>query len=107
MKRLNLVLLATVMATAVGFSASEHASAATVRPHNSHQTMSKASTKQANSGSQQVKTVQTSLKKMGLYTGAIDGVYGAKTRSAVMKFQRSKHLKADGIVGTKTLAAMR
>ena len=31
--------------------------------------------------------VQTRLKKWGYYNGAVDGVYGAKTRQAVIAFQ--------------------
>ena len=53
-----------------------------------------------------VKTVQTKLKNWGYYTGAVDGIYGAKTVAAVKYFQRSNGLVADGIVGAKTAAAM-
>lgn len=50
--------------------------------------------------------VQTVLKKWGYYTGAIDGIYGSKTRAAVISFQKKNGLAADGIVGPKTEAAM-
>lgn len=53
-----------------------------------------------------VKTIQTKLKKWGYYTGAVDGVYGSKTTAAVKYFQQKNGLVADGIVGTKTAAAM-
>ena len=53
-----------------------------------------------------VKKVQKKLKNWGYYKGSIDGVYGAKTKQAVKKFQQKNKLKADGIVGNKTLAAM-
>jgi len=53
-----------------------------------------------------VKTIQTKLKNWGYYTGAVDGIYGAKTVSAVKYFQRKNGLTADGIVGSKTAAAM-
>ena len=53
-----------------------------------------------------VKTVQTKLKNWGYYTGAVDGIYGAKTVAAVKYFQRRNGLTADGVVGSKTAAAL-
>ncbi|MBE7091519.1 MAG: spore cortex-lytic enzyme [Clostridiales bacterium] len=53
-----------------------------------------------------VKTIQQKLKNWGYYTGAVDGIYGSKTRAAVVYFQRKNGLTADGIVGNKTLAAL-
>jgi len=37
---------------------------------------------------------------------AEDGIYGAKTRSVVIEFQRRTQLLADGIVGPKTIAKL-
>ena len=54
----------------------------------------------------QTKTVQTRLKSWGYYTGAVDGIYGPKTRAAVIAFQKKNGLVADGIVGPKTAAAI-
>ncbi len=54
----------------------------------------------------QNKTVQTKLKRWGYYTGAVDGIYGAKTKAAVKSFQRKNGLAVDGIVGPKTAAAL-
>jgi len=54
----------------------------------------------------QVKTVQTKLKRWGYYTGAVDGIYGAKTKAAVKSFQSKNGLTADGIVGQKTAQAL-
>ncbi|WP_341529410.1 peptidoglycan-binding domain-containing protein [Nostoc sp. UHCC 0302] len=54
-----------------------------------------------------VKTAQNALKQQGFYTGNVNGVFDNKTRSAVIKFQRSKGLKADGIIGQRTLASLR
>ena len=53
-----------------------------------------------------VKTIQTKLKRWGYYTGAVDGVFGAKTKAAVQYFQRKNGLAADGIVGSATAKAM-
>jgi N-acetylmuramoyl-L-alanine amidase len=53
-----------------------------------------------------VKTVQQKLKNWGYYTGSVDGVYGTKTKAAVIYFQKKNGLTADGIVGAKTLAAL-
>lgn len=52
------------------------------------------------------KKIQTALKQADFYTGAIDGKIGPKTKNAIMEFQRSKSLKADGKVGAKTWAAL-
>jgi len=54
----------------------------------------------------QVKTVQTKLKRWGYYAGAVDGIYGPKTKAAVKSFQKKNGLTADGIVGVKTAAAL-
>jgi peptidoglycan hydrolase-like protein with peptidoglycan-binding domain len=46
--------------------------------------------------------VQVLLKKLGFYTGAIDGKYGPTTVQAVAAFQRSQGIGADGNVGPAT-----
>lgn len=38
--------------------------------------------------------------------GKADGVFGAKTKACVLKFQRANGLVADGIVGVKTWGAL-
>ena len=55
---------------------------------------------------EEVKQIQTKLKRWGYYNGSIDGVYGSKTLSAVKWFQSKNGLTADGVAGTKTLNAM-
>lgn len=52
------------------------------------------------------KAVQQKLKELGFYKGSVDGVYGSGTRSAVIAFQKSRGLVADGIVGAKTAQAL-
>ncbi|MEX1207783.1 MAG: peptidoglycan-binding protein [Acidimicrobiia bacterium] len=51
-----------------------------------------------------VRELQAFLKAIGYAPGPIDGVYGSKTEKAVKKFQRSRDLPADGIVGSQTLS---
>ncbi|MBD2440433.1 peptidoglycan-binding protein [Nostoc sp. FACHB-110] len=53
-----------------------------------------------------VKTAQNLLKQKGFYTGEVNGVFDKNTRAAVIKFQKSKKLRADGIIGSRTLAAL-
>jgi peptidoglycan hydrolase-like protein with peptidoglycan-binding domain len=39
---------------------------------------------------------------LGFACGNEDGVFGRNTKAAVMEYQRSKGLVADGIIGAKT-----
>ena len=54
----------------------------------------------------EVSQIQSRLKVWGYYSGAVDGLFGTATRNAVIKFQKANGLVADGIVGSKTLAAI-
>jgi peptidoglycan L-alanyl-D-glutamate endopeptidase CwlK len=49
-----------------------------------------------------VKRLQKLLNARGFNPGGIDGVFGAGTEAAVLAFQRSEGLLADGIVGPRT-----
>lgn len=89
---LLIAAIATVFSVnAVAFSNSQTAFAVTV--------------KQGSRGDT-VKKVQQKLKNWGYYSGAVDGIFGAKTTAAVKLFQKRNGLTVDGIVGNKTLAAM-
>ena len=55
---------------------------------------------------EEVRTIQTKLKRWGYYKGNVDGIYGSQTLEAVKYFQRKNGLKVDGIAGTNTLRAM-
>jgi len=55
----------------------------------------------------QVKLLQTALKSLGFYTGAIDGSFGPATQSAVEQFQSANSLTADGVVGPQTLEKLK
>ena len=61
---------------------------------------------QLGSNSDAVKTLQTNLKTLGYYTGSLTGNFGEKTQAAVIAYQKTKGLTADGIAGSKTLAAI-
>ncbi len=54
----------------------------------------------------EVKEVQRRLKQWGYYTGAVDGIFGAGTKKAVIAFQKKNGLTADGVVGKATFAAL-
>ena len=55
---------------------------------------------------EEVRQIQTKLKRWGYYNGNVDGIYGTKTQEAVRYFQRKNGLKVDGIAGPETLKAM-
>ncbi len=50
-----------------------------------------------------VSALQTRLKALGYYSGAVDGQYGSATAQAVILFQRKNGLTADGVAGAQTL----
>ena len=50
--------------------------------------------------------VQQKLKELGFYSGSVDGVYGTGSIAAVKKFQQQNGLTADGLVGSRTYAAL-
>ena len=54
----------------------------------------------------EVKEVQRRLKQWGYYTGAVDGIFGAGTKKAVIAFQKKNGLTADGVVGKATYKAL-
>ncbi len=64
-----------------------------------------ASYRQGSSG-EEVKAIQTKLKQWGYYGGKVDGIYGEKTKAAVISFQKKNGLETDGIAGSATLKAM-
>ncbi len=45
---------------------------------------------------------QDGLNTLGFSTGGLDGIFGAKTRSAVAGYQSSRGLPADGVIGCNT-----
>ena len=65
-----------------------------------------ASMKQGSRGSD-VKQLQKNLIGMGYLDGSADGIYGAKTKTAVSEFQKDFGLSADGTAGEATQTALR
>ncbi len=56
---------------------------------------------------EEVRLIQEKLISEGyLCKGDADGIFGTKTLAAVKRYQKDNGLEADGIVGKKTLAAM-
>lgn len=53
-----------------------------------------------------VTALQQALQAAGFGPGAIDGSFGPGTEAAVLAFQRSKGLAADGLVGPNTATAL-
>ena len=72
-----------------------------MKPEQSHSSILKAGSK-----GEVVKQLQQKLAIIGYAPGPADGVFGAKTKAAVMVFQKDAGLTQDGIVGAATLAAL-
>lgn len=53
-----------------------------------------------------VRALQRVLVRLGYPCGPVDGAWGPLTKHAVRRFQSDHDLKADGIAGPKTLAAL-
>lgn len=53
-----------------------------------------------------VKRLQTALAEKGFSPGVVDGDFGNATLAALIAFQKSSNLLADGIAGPKTLFAL-
>jgi murein DD-endopeptidase MepM/ murein hydrolase activator NlpD len=57
-------------------------------------------------GSPDVAALQVALHARGAYAGTVDGVLGASTTAAVVRFQRKSGLVPDGVVGPRTRGAL-
>ena len=53
-----------------------------------------------------VEELQRALAALGLYKGKIDGTFGKDLTAAVIAYQKSKGMAADGVVGPKVAAAV-
>jgi hypothetical protein len=54
----------------------------------------------------EVEFLQTRMNALGFHVGRVDGNFGPRTEDAVIQFQASQGLVADGIVGARTWAAI-
>lgn len=55
---------------------------------------------------EQVRRIQQKLISLGYLSGQADGIFGAKTESALLRFQADKGIDADGTAGVVTLTAL-
>jgi peptidoglycan hydrolase-like protein with peptidoglycan-binding domain len=56
--------------------------------------------------SQEIYDAQIILKNLGLYLSSLDGINGPQTKRAVKEFQTKAGLVSDGVIGSKTKAAL-
>jgi peptidoglycan hydrolase-like protein with peptidoglycan-binding domain len=49
---------------------------------------------------------QLELKRLGHYNGAIDGIVGPDTQSALRRFQQSQNLTQSGVLDNATLGKL-
>ena len=68
--------------------------------------ISKEITNPDNTYSQEIYDAQIILKNLGLYLSTIDGINGPGTKRAVREFQTKAGLISDGVIGSKTKAAL-
>ena len=68
--------------------------------------ISKEITNPDNTYSQEIYDAQIILKNLGLYLSTIDGINGPGTKRAVREFQTKAGLVSDGVIGSKTKAAL-
>ena len=54
----------------------------------------------------QVELLQLALQREGALREAPDGIFGHRTREAVIAFQKDRGLTADGLVGDETYALL-
>lgn len=66
-----------------------------------------ANIKQVKFKEKQIARLQEALARAGYYRGPVDGVIGAQMNRAVKAFQRAHGLRADGKMGSKTLAKLK
>lgn len=93
--------LAAALAALMLIGIALYASSPLFLPQDSVSTLSK-----VGSRGDEVRQIQTKLKEKGYDPGAVDGIFGEKTRKAVLAFQRDYGLTQDGIAGPNTLKAL-
>ncbi|MBW4627635.1 MAG: peptidoglycan-binding protein [Brasilonema octagenarum HA4186-MV1] len=59
------------------------------------------------SSGQAVARLQQNLGRLGFFYGPVTGNFGSETQQAVIRFQQSRGIRADGVVGARTEEAIR
>lgn len=59
-----------------------------------------------NTYGEDVKKLQKKLNELGYSCGSVDGYFGKKTHNALILFQKDRNMTADGVCGSKTIAAL-
>lgn len=59
------------------------------------------------SKSDKIAKLQDALKSVGVDPGSADGIFGPKTKEAVLNFQKKSGLSVDGVVGPETAKALK
>ncbi|MCI6831474.1 MAG: peptidoglycan-binding protein, partial [Clostridiales bacterium] len=98
--------LAMIASKLAGGSSSSGSSGSSSSSSSSSTQLDTSATLQLNSKGDEVLKLQKMLTKLGYYSGSLTGNFGEKTQAAVVSFQASKGLTADGIAGKRTLAAI-
>ncbi|HST74477.1 MAG TPA: peptidoglycan-binding domain-containing protein [Acetobacteraceae bacterium] len=55
---------------------------------------------------QSIRAIQTRLRALNFYTGAVDGVWGQSTQAAIERFQQGRGLQPNGQLNPATISAM-
>ena len=53
-----------------------------------------------------IRAIQTRLRALNFYTGAVDGVWGQSTQAAIERFQQGRGLQPNGQLNPATISAM-
>ena len=54
-----------------------------------------------------VRAIQNRLNEIGIDSGQADGIYGPKTKRAIMEFQSSKNMKVDGKISNELIGELK
>ena len=98
--------LAAISSKMSGSSSSSSGSSSSGGTSYSALTLDTTKTLQRYSEGDEVRTLQKMLTDLGYYSGNQTGSFGELTKEAVIAFQKAKGLTADGIAGSRTLAAL-
>ena len=94
------------LCSAAGITASSSSGSSSSSSSSSSQSSSSTTLLKEGMESEAVRKLQENLAALGYYSGSVTGHFGSITKDAVISFQRKNGLSADGIAGSKTLAAI-